>query len=94
MTQIINIERKELTADEILNEIESGNRLVIEINLLRVPIRMVLRKHDETYYCDTIVTLFTFDNAEDMRDCLERYRLAKPAPETERSTPQKQVADD
>ncbi|WP_408960495.1 hypothetical protein [Natrinema sp. 74] len=37
---------------------------------------MVIRKHDETYYCDTPVKLLKYGTTEEMRSCLERYRLA------------------
>ncbi|MDJ1431473.1 hypothetical protein [Halostagnicola sp. A-GB9-2] len=83
MTDILRVGRKDLTATEILDAVDLGNRVVIEIEFLGATMRMAIRKRDGTYYCDTPVKLLTYDTEEDMRTCLERYKLAKAADETD-----------
>ncbi|SIS13480.1 hypothetical protein [Natronorubrum thiooxidans] len=84
MTDTHYIERKDLTATEIIDAVDAGSRIVIEIEFLGKPIRMAIRKRNETYYCDTPVKLLTYDTEAEMRTCLERYRLAKPEGESSR----------
>lgn len=82
MTDIIRVGRKDLTSTEILDAVDVGNRVVIEIEFLGATMRMAIRKRDGTYYCDTPVKLLTYDTEAEMRTCLERYNLAKTADET------------
>ena len=73
----MRVGRRELTSTEILEQLEAGNRVLIEVSLLGKTIEMAVRRHQETYYCDTPVKLLTFEDEKDFRDCLERYRLAR-----------------
>lgn len=78
MSDILYIQRGELTATEIVDEVDTGNRVVIEVDLLGTSVRMAIRKRSETYYCDTPVKLLKYRSPEEMRSCLERYKLATP----------------
>lgn len=82
MTETRYVNRGELTAAEILETIDAGDRIVIELDVLGKTIRMAIRKRGGTYYCDTPVKLLKYDDREAMRTCLERYRLAQPDEET------------
>lgn len=82
MTETIRANRKELTSTEIVRELDRGNRVLIEVDILGKSITMVLRQRAGTYYCDTPVKLLTYERRDGMQACLERYRLAK-APETD-----------
>lgn len=77
MTDVLRIGRKELTSTEILEALESGNRVVIEMEFLGRTVRMALREREGTYYCDTPVKLLTYGTEAEMRTCLERYNLAR-----------------
>ncbi len=77
MTETIYVSRKDLTSREILQELGNGNRVIIEVEILGKTLRMALRRQGETYYCDTPMKLLTFESEEEMRQCLERYRLAR-----------------
>lgn len=83
MTDTLRVGRKDLTASEILDAVDLGNRVVIEVEFLGATMRMAIRKRDGTYYCDTPVKLLTYDNEEEMRKCLKRYKLAKATNETD-----------
>ena len=77
MSIIKEITRKELTAVEIVDIVESGGRVVIELSVLGKTTRVVIRRQGGTYYCDTPMKLLTFDNEHELRNCLERFKLAK-----------------
>ncbi|MDQ2051255.1 hypothetical protein RBH26_12275 [Natronolimnohabitans sp. A-GB9] len=83
MSQTIRINRNDLTAKEIVAELNAGNRVIIELEILGRTLQMALRRRDETYYCDTPMKLLTFETETEMRECLERYRLAKSEADAE-----------
>ncbi|EMA35437.1 hypothetical protein [Halobiforma nitratireducens] len=85
MGDTIYVDRKDLTSGQILEKLDSGNRVIIEVDVLGKTLRMALRRQQGTYYCDTPMKLLTFESQEEMQSCLERYRLARaePAEETE-----------
>lgn len=78
MTETIYVSRKDLTSGEIIRELADGNRVIIEVEILGKTLKMALRRQNGTYYCDTPMKLLTFESEEEMRTCLERYRLARP----------------
>lgn len=88
MTNITRVSREELTAIEILDILEAGGRVVIELSVLGNAMNVVIRQHNGTYYCDTPMKLLRHDSQDELRECLEKFRLARPvnAGETEVST--------
>lgn len=82
MAHTRQIARKELTAHEILDIVNGGGRVLIELSLLGKSARVVIRRHEGTYYCDTPIMLMRHETEEELRECLERYRLTKPESET------------
>ncbi|TYL38538.1 hypothetical protein CV102_12110 [Natronococcus pandeyae] len=81
--------RKGRTSTEIIRELEQGNRVIVDVEVLGKTLRMALRRQEGTYYCDTPMKLLTSETDGEMRTCLERYRLARPEPasETDEETP-------
>lgn len=77
MTDPIRIDARELTSGEVLDLLKSGQRVVVEVSIVGISLDMSIRKQAETYYCDTPMKLLTYDTDEGMRNCLERYRLAR-----------------
>lgn len=75
---VVRVKRKELTSGEVLELLENGERVIVEIDLLGSTMEMAIREQRGTYYCDTPVKLLTYESKAAMRTCLERYRLAKP----------------
>lgn len=73
----LHISPGEMTATEILEELESGRRVVIEIEKMGLSTTVVARKSGDTYYCDTPIKLLTYETETEMKQCLERYRLAE-----------------
>ena len=80
MAETIHVARADLTSTEVLRELDNGNRVVIESEFLGKTMRMAIREQSGTYYCDTPVKLLTYENREEMQNCLERYKLARAGP--------------
>lgn len=80
MPETIYVNRKDLTSGEIIHELEQGNRVIVEVDVLGASMKMALRRRDGSYYCDTPIKLLTYETEAEMRRCLERYRLARPDP--------------
>jgi len=72
MTTTVQVGRKELTSAEV----EAGNRVVIEVEMVGTTARMAIRNRAELYYCDTPIKLLTYESEEELQHCLERDRLA------------------
>lgn len=83
MPPVIRVGRRELTSAEILEQLEEGNRVLIEVSLLGKTIEMAVRRHQQTYYCDTPMKLLTYEDEGEFQACLERYRLARSPNEEE-----------
>ncbi|MFB6296449.1 MAG: hypothetical protein ABEH66_06380 [Halobacteriales archaeon] len=62
------------TAEEILDRLEDGDRVVLEREFLGSVHEVTLRYEGGTYYCDTPTTLHRHESAEDMRRCLDEQR--------------------
>ncbi len=75
---IKRIKRGELTSREIVDVIEGGGRVIIEMGILGHTTNVVIRSQGGVYYCDTPMKLLRHENSEDLTRCLERYRLAPP----------------
>ncbi|WP_306052834.1 hypothetical protein [Natronococcus wangiae] len=77
MSETIRIDRKDLTSEEIVRELDKGNRIIVEVEILGKSLNMALRRQKGTYYCDTPMKLLRYETRDEMRTCLERYRLAR-----------------
>ena len=66
------IEAGELTAGEILDALDSGQRLVVRVEMLGGVHEVTLRHDGTTYYCDTPPTLHKHQSVDEMRTCIER----------------------
>ena len=58
-------------------ERRAGYRVIIEREILGDPLRLVIREHVDTYYCDAPIKLLRLRSEEALRTCLERFRLAR-----------------
>lgn len=78
MDEPLHISRGEATSSEILKHLDAGRRVIREGEVLGRTMEMTTRRQGGTYYCDTPVKLLAYETEEEMRACLERYRLAEP----------------
>ena len=66
------VEAGELTAAEIIDALDDGQRLVVRVEMLGGVHEVTLRHDGTTYYCDTPTTLHKHESADEMRTCIER----------------------
>lgn len=71
----IRVRSGDLTAGEVLEKLEDGHRVVIEVDLGVTTTELCLRKDGDEYYCDTPVKLLTHEDREAMKRCLERLGI-------------------
>ena len=85
MTEIRRISRKEATATEILDVVERGGRVIIELSMLGKTMELSIRETEGTYYCETPVKLLVHESGDELRECLERFNLVRRPTDEEES---------
>ncbi|AUX09458.1 hypothetical protein AArcSl_1832 [Halalkaliarchaeum desulfuricum] len=70
--RIVRVNAGELTADEIIDALESGSRVIITVDLFGSTTDIALRHDGEIYYCDTPTRLHKHRQESEMRACIER----------------------
>lgn len=70
MTEPLVVDAGELGVDELLEAIESGERVVVRTEFLGAEHTVTLRHDGTVYYCDTPTRLHKHESAEEMRTCL------------------------
>ncbi|MBP1922629.1 hypothetical protein J2751_001642 [Halorubrum alkaliphilum] len=75
----LRIEPGERSADEILDELRAGRRILIGVEVAGGTHEVVLRYDGETYHCDTPTNLHRHTEEAEMRSCL--YRMGYAAEE-------------
>jgi len=68
----LTVEAGELTASEILDALEDGQRIVVRVEMLGGVHEVTLRHDGTTYYCDTPTTLHKHQSVDEMRTCIEK----------------------
>jgi hemin uptake protein HemP len=68
----LTIEAGELTTAEILDALDDGQRIVVEVEMLGGVHEVTLRHDGQTYYCDTPTTLHKHRSPDEMRTCIEK----------------------
>jgi hypothetical protein len=71
MTEPLLVKPEELTANEVVEALDSGRRVLIVVEIAGTEKQIVLRRHGGVYYCDTPTTLHTHDTESGIRACLE-----------------------
>ncbi|MFB6300702.1 MAG: hypothetical protein ABEH65_10620 [Halobacteriales archaeon] len=77
MTEALRIEAGERSADELLDRLQNGIRIVIEYEFLGNTHEITLRYDGDVYYCDTPTTLHRHRTQDGMRSCLESQGYCK-----------------
>lgn len=72
----MTVDAGELSADELMNRLEAGERVVVKTSFLGSEKRVTLRFDGDTFYCDTPTTLHKHETAADMRACIEEQGYA------------------
>ncbi|WP_410766195.1 hypothetical protein [Haloferax sp. DFSO60] len=77
MPEPLHIESGELTADEILDHLRDGRRLIVRAEMLGGIHEVTLRHDGKIFYCDTPTTLHKHEDEEGMRTCVMKMGYAK-----------------
>lgn len=73
---VLEVSAADTTAPELIDRLDEGDRVVLEISKLGIKTDVTLRKREGTYYCDTPIKLLTYDSREGMQTCLERLGVS------------------
>lgn len=71
MVEAIRAKPGELTADDVVDALDSGRRVLITVEVVGTEKQVALRRRGDVYYCDTPTTLHTHDTESGIRTCLE-----------------------
>lgn len=66
----LTVDAGELGTEELLAQLQEGERVVVRTSFLGSEKRVTLRFDGETFYCDTPTTLHKHETADDMRACI------------------------
>lgn len=70
------VEAGEHSPDELLEALESGDRIIVRTEFLGAEHEVTLRHDGDIYYCDTPTRLHRHTTSEEMRTCLEQQGYA------------------
>ncbi|MFB6119249.1 hypothetical protein [Halosegnis sp.] len=74
----ITIDAGEFDADELIERLREGERVVVRTEFLGELREVTLRYDGETFYCDTPTRLHKHDDEAEMRACIEQQGYADP----------------
>lgn len=77
MAEPLRIDPGDRTADEIIDALDAGRRILVTVELLGRPHEISLRYDGTHYYCDTPTRLHKHDDEDEMRRCVEKMGYAK-----------------
>lgn len=66
----LRIEAGELSADEIIDALAEGRRVVVDAEMFGSDYELTLRHDGDTFYCDTPTRLHKHEDEDGMRDCI------------------------
>lgn len=73
----LEVDAGELTAEEIIDTLREGRRVVVTADLFGSEQTLTLRHDGETYYCDTPTRLHKHDDEAGMIGCIEKMGYAR-----------------
>ncbi len=76
MSGVLRIEAGELSADEIIDALNEGRRIIVAVDVAGGTHEVALRYDGETYHCDTPTNLHRHTEEAEMRGCLDRMGYA------------------
>ncbi|WP_280588335.1 hypothetical protein [Halorubrum sp. Boch-26] len=76
MTEVLRVEAGELSADELIDALNDGRRILVDVEVAGGRHEVVLRYDGETYHCDTPTNLHRHAEEAEMRGCIDRMGYA------------------
>lgn len=76
MTEVLRVEAGELSVDELIDALNDGQRILVDVEVAGGSHEVVLRYDGETYHCDTPTNLHRHTEESEMRGCIARMGYA------------------
>ena len=76
MTEVLRVAAGELSADELIDALNDGRRILVAVEVAGGSPEVVLRYDGETYHCDTPTNLHRHADESEMRGCLDQMGYA------------------
>ena len=76
MTEVLRVAAGELSADELIDALNDGRRILVDVEVAGGSHEVVLRYDGETYHCDTPTNLHRHADELAMRGCLDQMGYA------------------
>ncbi|KYH26969.1 hypothetical protein HAPAU_08570 [Halalkalicoccus paucihalophilus] len=76
MVEPLRVQPDERSTEELIELLDSGRRVLIEVEIAGTIKEIALRQRDGVYYCDTPTTLHTHETRDGIRKCLENQGYA------------------
>jgi len=76
MSGVLRVDAGELSADEIIDALNMGRRIIVAVDIAGGTHEIALRYDGETYHCDTPTNLHRHTDETEMRGCLDRMGYA------------------
>ncbi|MFD1570914.1 hypothetical protein [Halorubrum laminariae] len=76
MTEVLRVDAGELSADELIDALNDGQRILVDVEVAGGSHEIVLRYDGETYHCDTPTNLHRHAEESEMRSCLDQMGYA------------------
>jgi hemin uptake protein HemP len=76
MTELLRVAAGELSADELIDALNDGQRILVDVEVAGGDHEVVLRYDGETYLCDTPTNLHRHSDESGMRGCIRRMGYA------------------
>lgn len=72
----VRITDPEFTAEEVLELLDAGNRVLLTSEIVSPSTDVSIRKRDGEYLCDTGIKLLQHADREEMKRCIEGLQLS------------------
>lgn len=76
MSEVLRVEAGELSVDELIDALNDGRRIMVDVEVAGASHEVALRYDGDTYHCDTPTNLHRHTEEAEMRGCIDRMGYA------------------
>ena len=76
MSEVLRVEAGELSVDELIDALNDGQRILVDVEVAGANHEVALRYDGETYHCDTPTNLHRHADESGMRGCIDQMGYA------------------
>jgi len=78
MADLLRVTEGEMSADEVIDALNDGRRVIVLTEFLGSEHEVTLRWDGDIYYCDTPTQLHKHEEEAEMRECIENQGYNRP----------------